>query len=448
MHGLMREGRREPVLYSTYAFDYKFVILRSDWCREARQRMAGMKPGYTSHQLLKALCLLLGLASPLTLTHAGGLADALAQAWLRHPPAVALSAGADAAHARAEIAQSLTAGPAELLLGHLTDALNDNRGKREWEVELAAPLWLPGQRATQRAQAASLIKQLSVSEAVLRLELAGELRAAWWMLAAARQANDLAERRLASARSLEADVMRRYRAGDLARIDANQARGESLAAQAESLRADRALRQAERAWQSLTETPAPAVLATEVVPISVELSPAHPALAALASASELARIQLKLAHTASREAPQLALRMQRERGDANEAFGHAIGVKLSIPFASGPRQRRDTAVARADAMQGEAEQIRRVRHLTLAIEQAKSELDAAEQHAQMARQQQELTRDSVQLAEKSFALGESGLTSLLRARATAFEAEAELNRQVTAHARAISQLKHALGELP
>jgi outer membrane protein, heavy metal efflux system len=418
--------------------------------------MAGMKPGYTSPQLFKALCLLLGLASPPTLSHAGGLADtlantlaeALAQAWQRHPPAVALNAGADEVRARAEIAQSLTAGPAELSVGHLTDALNDDRGKREWEVELAAPLWLPGQRATQRAQAASLIKQLGVSETVLRLELAGELRAAWWMLAAARQANDLAERRLASARSLEADVMRRYRAGDLARIDANQARGESLAAQAESLRAERALRQAERAWQSLTETPAPAVLATELAPISVELSPAHPALAALASASELARIQFKLAQTVSREAPQLALRMQRERGDAREVFGHAIGVKLSIPFASEPRQRRDAAAARADAMQVEAEQIRRVRQLTLAIEQAKAELDAAEQHVQMARQQQELTRDSVQLAEKSFALGESGLTGLLRARATAFEAEAELNHQVTAHARAISQLKQALGELP
>lgn len=40
-------------------------------------------------------------------------------------------------------------------------------------------------------------------------------------------------RRVESARALEADVLRRYQAGDFARINANLAQGERLAAEAE-----------------------------------------------------------------------------------------------------------------------------------------------------------------------------------------------------------------------
>jgi outer membrane protein TolC len=177
-------------------------------------------------------------------------------------------------------------------------------------------------------------------------------------------------------------------------------------------------------------------------------SKTHPRLIALSSASRVANARLKLAQTTRRDAPELAVRVLRERGDSSEAFGNAIGIKLSIPFSSGPRLRRDNAAARAEAMQAEAEQLQVARQLALDLEQARHDIAAAEQLAAMARERREVTADTLRLAEKTFSLGESDLTALLRARAAAFEAEAVSIRQETAHGSAVSQLKQALGEMP
>ncbi len=403
-----------------------------------------MKPGYKPILLFAGLLVALFASQ----AHAGLLAEALEQAWQLHREAGALEARMAEANARAEIAGGLTPGPAALLLGHLNDALGSGRGKQEWEVELAAPLWLPRQKAAQADEAAGLIDEIAARRAALRLELAGELRAAWWALATVRQAESLAQRRLSTARNLETEVQRRYRAGDLARVDANQARGETLAAQAERLQADAAARQAERNWHALTGMAAPLRLEAETPVEPNRRSEDHPQLAALASALRVANSRIKLAQTQRREAPEIALRVLRERGDSTESFDNAIGLKLTIPFASGPRLRRDDAAARAEAAEAAAEQRQATRRLALDVEQTRLELAAAEQQWQYAQERRTLTADTLQLAEKSFSLGESDLTALLRARAAAYEAEALFNRQETARGLALSQLKQALGEMP
>ena len=76
------------------------------------------------------------------------------------------------------------------------------------------------------------------------------------------------------------------------------------------------------------------------------------------------------------------------------------------------------------------------------------DLETAERQLQMAGQRRELTADNLALAEKSFALGESDLPTLLRARANALEAEALLNRQQVALGASRSRLNQVLGVLP
>lgn len=402
-----------------------------------------MFPGYKTPCLLAALIL-----TQITLpAYASALAEALEQAWTLHPPAAALDAHAAAAQARVEMASSLTPGPAVISLGHLNDQLGSDRGKQEWDIELSAPLWLAGQKAGSAGVAASAAEAIAARRTALRLELAGKLRAAWWTLAAARLSQQLAQRRLDSARSLEADVMRRYRSGDLARVDANQSRGETLAAQASSLQIEAELRQVERHWRSLTGSPPPAQLAAEALPHAA-FDADHPHLTWLDSTRKVAQAQLKLTQHTSRDAPELAVRLLRERGDKREPFGNAIGFKLSIPFTSGPRLRRDSAAASAELAEVEVELRQTAQRLALDIEQAGLELANAEQQQVMARERRELAADSLQLAEKSFRLGESDLTALLRVRAAAFEAEASLIRQEVARDSAVSRLKQALGQLP
>jgi outer membrane protein TolC len=194
-----------------------------------------------------------------------GLAGALEQAWRLHPQAAALEAREAEVGAAQDIANGLTPEPGSVSLGSRNDRYNRNQGKQEWEVELAAPLWLPGQRAARMDESASRVSETVAKRAALRLELAGEVREAWWSLAAARNARALAIRRVETARALEADVQRRYKVGDLSKIDFNLAQTEALAAEAERIEAEATLLQAEQIFRTLTGVLPPQDMAEEAV---------------------------------------------------------------------------------------------------------------------------------------------------------------------------------------
>lgn len=385
---------------------------------------------------------------------AGALASALEHAWRQHPQAAGLEAREAEARATREIADGLTPEPASVSLGNLNDRQGRNLGKQEWEVELAVPLWLPGQKTARAAEADSRIGEAAARRSATKLELAGEVRETWWSLAAARAAKALALRRLDTARALERDVHKRFTVGELSRIDANLAQGEVLAAEAELIASEAALLQAEQAFRLVTGTAAPAELGEEAAAAArasegnAALADLHPQLAAAAAAARSARARLKLAEETRRAAPELALRVVRERGDFAEPYGNSIGVKLKIPFSSGAQVRRDTSAAQAEAEQADAEMRRGESRVQLEAERARRALDAAERQLAMAGERRALSADNLRLTEKSFALGEADLATLLRIRSAAFEAESTHDRQHLARAAAISRLNQALGVLP
>lgn len=194
---------------------------------------------------------------------------------------------------------------------------------------------------------------------------------------------------------------------------------------------------------------APAVLSEEdAAADSAQAHGVHPRVEALEAIARVARARLTVVEASGRAAPELAVRVARERGDFAEPFGNAVGVKLTIPFAAGPRTRQLGAAGRAEAAQAEAELARARVQARLDEQRARSDLDAAERQLAMASQRRAITADNLRLAERSFALGESALFALLRARAQAFEAEAFLDRQRIARAAARSRLNQALGVMP
>lgn len=382
------------------------------------------------------------------------LASAVEQAWRLNPQAAGLEAREAEACAAQELAAGLTPEPGSVSIGSLNDRLNRNQGKQEYEVELAVPLWLPGQKSAREAEAASRSDEAAARRAAVRLEISGALREAWWTLAAARNAKALAARRLETARALEADVMRRYQAGELSRIDANLAQNETRIANAEFLDAEAALLQAEQAVQALTGFPAPQQLEEEMpakgdLPDDGnDLAASHPLLAAAAAAARSARARVRVAEESRRAAPELALRVVRDRGSFNEPFANSIGIKLKIPFSSAAQVRRETSAAQAEAVAAETELQRAIDRLRLDVERARHELQAAERRLAMAQERRQLAAENLRLTEKAFALGESDLATLLRIRAAAFDAEAFLARQRVARAAAISRLNQVMGVLP
>ncbi|HEX5355986.1 MAG TPA: TolC family protein [Aquabacterium sp.] len=377
------------------------------------------------------------------------LAGALQAATARDPETAQLRLRQAAAEAGVQVAQGLTPAPAAVSLNHLSDRLNQNLGRREWEVELGAPLWLPGQR---QASVDTARHALAESEARLnwrRLQLSGELREAWWQVAHARTATALAQQRLQTAQALQAEVLRRYQHGDLARLDANLARTETLAAQAELMEAGQKTQQAEQSFANLTGTEPPSTLPPENMPTAGTTADLdHPQWRALQAAATLAGDKLALQSASDRAPPEVAVRWTQQRSDALNPYDQAIGVKLTLPLSSGPRVQQDSALARAEMAQAEMALARAREQIDRAIRQARSELDMALQQLALAQERSQLTADNLQLAQKAFSLGEQDLNALLRARLADHEAQAALSQQTLARDTAISRLRQALGLLP
>ena len=377
------------------------------------------------------------------------LGDALESAVARHPVAMSALPRAAAADALAQAAESLTPRPLSASLATLNDRLAADGGRQEWELEIAAPLWLPRQQNAQRALGASTRAVARASQPALRLQLAGELREAWWAVAGARNAEQLAQRRALTAASLEVDVIRRFKAGELARVDANLASSERLDAQATLAAAHSERLQAEEAFRTLSAMDAPETLVPERPSLPGNAAPMdHPQLAADLAAAQLARDRLAVADVTQREAPELALRMVRERGTRGEGYANALGVKLTIPFSMGPRARQESAAARAELVQAEGQVNLQERRLLQDTAKARRELAASQHQLQLARERLDLSADTLLLAEKSFSLGESDLPALLRARAAAQDAEVALKREEISLYAWQSRLNQSLGVLP
>ena len=393
-----------------------------------------------------ALVFLLASVAALSL-QAQTLTQALEQAWARDPRAATFAPLGAQAQAGLTLAGALTAGPGVVSIGNTSDRLNARRGKQEWEVEFALPLWRPGQKERRVTEAERAQVDLAASLVAHRLQLAGDLRAAWWSLALARNQVALAEAQVQSAQALEEDVRRRVAAGDLARIDANLAQSETLTAQGEALAAQTERRAAEQAWQLLTGLDAPSALMAEA-PRNSESGDEHPMIAQALAQSRLATARLRSTEASSADAPEIALRMVRERGDFNEGYANVVGVKLSIPLPSGARTAVASAEQRAALAKADAELSLARQQVTVQVARARTDLAATARELTWLRQRAALAADTATLAEKSFALGEFDLATVLRARAALIDVRKQVERQDLRASSLQSQLHQALGLLP
>lgn len=379
---------------------------------------------------------------------AQSIATALNQAWSRHPQAVTFIARVAEAKARADLAASFAPAAPSVSLSNVSDRLNADSGKDAWELELSIPLWLPGQRSARTLESTNAVSEVQSRQIALRLQLAGELREAWWSLSGARLAVDLAQRRESAVVALESDVMRRFKVGELARIDANLAKNERLLAEGELLDAKSALLQADQTYRLLTGANAPTSLAEEKVATVSITESEHPQLVAALAAEQLAQARMGVAEKTRRDAPELAFRIARDRGDFNTPYANSVGVKLTLPFSSDSKTHQERSAARAEVSQAQAE-IGLVRQrIELDETRARQGVELAQVQLLKAQERLKVTSDSLSLAEKSFSLGESDLPTLLRARLSVFEAEAVVNKQRLARSLGISRLNQSLGVLP
>lgn len=368
-------------------------------------------------------------------------------AWARQPEARALEARRSAAEAAARAAQQWTPEAPALEVVHKTDRVHRNDGVREWEVGIALPLWLPGERGRSIAVAEAERAALEGRAQAARLRLAGELREAWWPWMRAQVEAALAQDQLASARALAGDVARRVRAGDLARADEVQAEGAVAAAQAAAAQAGQALAEARLRWQALTGAPPAEPSDRPEAPPAAEALP-HPLLEELRQRLASAQRSAELAQVQSRGNPELTLSATRDRGSFEERPQDGISLALRIPLGSGARHAAKASAALAEATEAEARLALETGRLAAEREAAQARVEAQRAQLDAAERRARLAHESRGFFEKSFRLGETDLPNRLRIKREAVEAERQAARSRIDLAAAISQWRQALGLLP
>jgi len=392
-------------------------------------------------------------AQPAPLT----LKQAFEAAWSRQPEAKSLTARREAADARRQSADSWTVEPPALQVSAKTDQLNKNQGYREYVAGIALPLWLPGERSRTGALADAESKAADSRPLAAQLRTAATVREAWWTWQRARIEQGLAQERLNGARQLATDVIRRVRAGDLARADQHQADGAAATAEVALAEAKTALAAATQQLRTLigmapgsqgadvsaTGEPVPAVPADFAA-----LDTSHPAIVELLDRAEVTKRGAELAEVQTRANPELTLATTRDRDLFGDPYQQTVTVAIRVPFGSDSRHRAKAGLARAEAIESEGQWRLERERLIADLEAARVRVESARQQLTASDKRAQLARESRGFFEKSFRLGESDLPTRLRIELEAAEAERQAARARIDLAAAVSLLRQAAGLLP
>ncbi|MBF4992121.1 TolC family protein [Methylophilus sp. QUAN] len=375
------------------------------------------------------------------------LHEVLQQVVAIHPQQSLLAAHQQMVQARRTMANSWLPQAPSVGFSHQNDALMSNRDEREWQAQVQIPIWLPGQRQA-RSQVASLADDsLSQDRAGLQQLAADLLRNAVWDIAMRHSDVDLADARRNTMRSLTEDVQKRFKAGEVAKLEVMQVDQETLQAERLRVTAHAELMHAQFRYQQLT--------GLNEIPAKLEESLStredyadSPYWQAAQAKVKLAEGQRDLTMIEQRQNPQLTLSTRTIQGGFDYAYNSSMGVAINIPLQS--EVQRAPLLANAEQNIGDArtqlETLRR--QLENNLHEAEHNLHVSRQELTLIQQQQAIASENAALARKAYRLGELDLNQLLRLQLLAFEAERSLSSQQLQVQWNIAKYNQAVGVLP
>lgn len=405
-----------------------------------------MRAHSLSHLLLIAVAL--AIASPAAFSQAApdSLKAAIDAAWQRWPQARTLEAKRDEIAAGRETARSWIAGSPSVGLSDRSDRWTDRTGIREREMSLSAPVWLPGQVTARQAQAEANAQDLDAQIAATRLAVAGEVRERLWAAAAAKEnlAEALNREKYLSATADE--VLRRVKAGDMARSDGILAQQEVLAAKAAVADAQLKLREALLRFTALTGSKEIPPVAPE--PLVASGPEPHPRLRASRAAIESAQASVNVVNKTRSEPPTVGVAYRRERDAITGESAASVALALQIPIGTAARNRplETAAHTQLETAKAEAAQVEAALQADIAL--AQEQVAVVTQAFEAASARAALAREHAQLIEKAFRLGERGLADMMRAQSVLHDAEVAERQQRVAVGLAHARLNQALGVTP
>lgn len=385
------------------------------------------------------------------------LRDFVARAWQRSPLARRAEGRVLEAQASEAASQAWWSGAPSLSLSHRDDRAGAKRGAREQEWGLSAPLWAPGQRQATLDAAQAHALQAQAELAQVRWSLAGQVRDAFWQARLAEQQEGQAHGHHAALKALQADVLRRVKAGDMARADALLIEQEVIAAEARWHTAQLQHTEALHRWHLLTGAMQLPQVDTPTVPLATPTASRpdwrvaldqHPDMVSAQAALERARREVHRAERSGKQAPEVGMNMRWQRNEWGQSSDRSLGVMVRWPLGSDPVAKVKIAEADTELALAQAtltQQRDRVEHELLETFEA---LQVQRRQAVGSARRARLAQERLALIRTAFELGDISLTEHLRAAALATEAQTELARDLASLGLAQARHEQAQGILP
>lgn len=370
------------------------------------------------------------------------LEEATDAAWRLSASARSLDSRRAELDARDRAASSFLAAPPTVSLSQ-KNGRGEASGLRETEAEISAPIWQGGLRRATTAQVAADRAALDAQIAAARLKLAAQARELAAQAASARVEGEGARRRAQEAGTLAADLERRVKAGESARLDLLRAQSEQRAAQAAAAQAEAALVRALSAWRALTGLPAVAALDE-----SRKAAAEHPALLAARTQADAARAKLAATEADRRDPMEVGVGVGRERPERGAAWENSVRLSLRVPLGGDIRNASRIAAARVEADTALAEAEATARQVAAEREASERELEAALAAERLAVERERFAVEAQGLVAKAYRLGEVDLPTRLRADAERFDAEISRSKAAIEARRALTQLNQDSGATP
>lgn len=376
------------------------------------------------------------------------LSDVVTATYERNPTRTLFQARLNEAAAVRSQAGALFAEDPAVQVRHNTGQIGNVEGLREWEWGVEMPLWLPGQKDARRE--VSNKKQLSVatSRKALRLLIAQQIRELLWTIRRDQNEALLAHKAWRTAQELEADVSRRFEAGELARLDQILARQETLDRKETYLSTRATLIQDFDRYRILTGLEEiPTHFEEQLADIN-KITTDHPAMANAMATVDREQARRDRVLTERRANPTVMVGTRHERPIGNADYENTLGITVRVPFGlpvhSAPR------VAAAETSVADASTRRDLlkRELDIKLQQASDRLVSTRASLEVSREHAELARENLALIRCSFDLGETDLFDLLRVQSRAFRAELNLRLNEIQLEADIARYNQAVGILP
>lgn len=392
-----------------------------------------------------AAALVLAVLSTVASAQSGpavSLREATARAILQLPELAANQALREQVAAQRRASRGLFVGP-PVVSG---DIEVGDEGLSEQEASLSAGLRWPGEGQSGRlaADRAADLTAATLNDA--RLQIAGEVRTAWWALALAQALFAVEQAQARVADQERAAMVRLVTAGVQARRDLLLADAERAAVRSRLSTAESDLLAARAAYEALAGS-APAGFPREA-PASGSGGEEHPAVRVALARSAAAEARANLLRFATRGRIEGRVGIRREKQGARDGYGNALLVGLDVPLGRDYTATAEGAAARSEAIRATAEAARTRTRIMAELNAGAGRLAVSRRTLNEAEARRDALAQALALTERGRREGEIGFIETLRARQALGAADRDLAAARVAAASAISTYNQALGVLP